>query len=684
MTTNLMHQALAALLSALIAFPAPLWAQAAGGVSVEALEVSDDKVVIKLSEEAQYKSFMTANPPRLVVEIVGAEYQAGAKSFAGKGKMLKGVRGAQFKAKPDPVSRVVLDLAATTTYSVNLEGTNLVVTLAAAKDSGPAPASTTTQAEGAPKAPASPSPAPPAAPAAKPVVKPKVAAPAAATASKPQDAGSFSTQNDPELGAMAVTKDVAKTDIPSSAMIPLEPKTTSATTFKLRPHDIMARLPRDPISLEFDGTDIRDVLKLMAAKANVNIIYGQDVGGTLSLHLTDVPFNEAFRSILMMAGLTTIQIGDNILRVLTPAAMAKAQANQATTLATKVIPLSYAKATDLVTAINQVRQGEGRQGNAMADAKTNSLIVTESVEGITQTERIVTQLDQRPQQVLIEAKLIEVGLNNSLHYGIQWDYTQVDQGRLNGQLGTNTIGTMAGAGASATNVPLIANTLGGGIRPYDTNAVGNPSGVDGQGVGANGRGTGVGLPASQIFGAMTLGRITNNYFINATLTAAAAQGKVKVLSDPKIATVNNVPANINVTTQIPYVTSNVASTGVQTQTVTYAITGIQLSVTPTINADGRITLAINPTVSQPSATAAASVTTGAPAIDARSANTTVVVKDGETIVIGGLISDSVSNQIAKIPILGDIPILGWLFKKKSVVRNRAELLIFVTPKVLTD
>lgn len=715
MIKQLLTKSLAATLAALVACPAPLWAQAAGAAktpAVESLVISEDKVVIKLTEEAQYKSFMTANPPRLVVEIVGAEYQAGAKAFAGKGTVLKGVRGGQFKPKPEPVSRIVLDLTQTTTYSAELQGTDLVVVLAPAKDSGSAPAPAVTQAEGAPKAPASPSPeAKPSTPAPAAAPKPKIAAPAAATSEAPtraapvkrpiepaksygsqiaqtaptsdaaREPGSFATENNPDLEAMAKAKAV---EAGEAAPAPRLDGAAKKDHFKLRPHDIMGRLPRDPVTLDFDNTDVRDVIRLLATKANVNIIYGADVTGTLTLHLTDVPFNEAFRSVLMMTGLTTIQIGDSILRILTPAQMTRAQASQAQTLATKVIPLSYAKAAELVTAVNQIRQGEGRMGMALADPKTNSLVVTESVEGLSQTERIITQLDQRPQQVLIEAKLVEVGLNNSLHYGIQWDYTQVDQGRLGGQLGTNTIGTTAGPGASATNIPVIGGTAVNGIRPFDNNATNTSLITGGQGQGHLGRGTGVGLPASQIFGAMTLGRITNNYFINATLTAAAAQGKVKVLSDPKIATINNVPANINVTTQIPYVTSNVASTGVQTQTVSYAVTGIQLAVTPTINADGRITLQINPNVSQPSATAAASAVTGAPAIDSRSANTTVVVKDGETIVIGGLISDSVSNQVAKIPILGDIPILGWLFKKKSVVRNRAELLIFVTPKILVD
>ncbi|MBI4376082.1 MAG: type IV pilus secretin PilQ [Elusimicrobia bacterium] len=434
----------------------------------------------------------------------------------------------------------------------------------------------------------------------------------------------------------------------------------------------MSRLPRDIISVDFENTDIRDVVKFLATKAKVNIIYGADVSGNLTLQLSDVPFNEAFRTILTLMGLSTTQVGENILRILTPSALSKAQTAAAT--ATKVIPLNYAKAADLLAAINAVRLAEGRVGTTVADSKTNSLVITESLEGLAATERLISQLDVRPEQVLIEVKLVEVGLNNSLHYGIQWDHFQFDTGRaFDSKRGYNTIGTtIKGLEPAAGQDFVSLSDLRQNVLQLDI-----PS------LGAGGRGTGVQLPASTVFGALTLGRITNNYILNATLTAAAAEGKVKVLSDPKVATLNNQPANINVTTQFPYVTSNVASTGVQTQTVNYVTTGIQLQVTPTINADGRITLDLSPKVSQPSASATASIT-GAPTVDSREAKTTVLVKDGETIVIGGLINDSASTQIAKVPLLGDIPIIGYLFRKKSVVRTRAELLIFVTPKILRD
>ncbi|MEQ1917929.1 MAG: type IV pilus secretin PilQ, partial [Elusimicrobiota bacterium] len=429
---------------------------------------------------------------------------------------------------------------------------------------------------------------------------------------------------------------------------------------------IMSRLPRDIVTLDFDNTDIRDVIHLLAAKAKINIVFGPDVAGSLTLHLADVPFNEAFRTALSMMKLTTDQVGDNILRVITPAEL-KNQRTTSTAI-TKVYVLNYAKAAEVKATIDSVRTAEGRSGSSTADTKTNTLIVTDSMEGQLSTENLISQMDQRPRQVLIETKIVEINANSGLNYGVQWDYQGVQNGRIGGQQGTSLIGTTANPMAASS--PILA--------PLDRNA--NTV----VGAGASGRGTGVALAADRVFGALTLGRITNNFILNATLTAAASEGKAKILSEPKIATLNNQAANINVTTQIPYVTSNVASTGVQTQTVAYVTTGIKLTVTPSINADGRITLQVNPDVSQPSTTAAGSTQTGAPAVDSRNATTTVLVRDGETIVIGGLITDTLQDTIAKIPLLGDIPILGWLFKKKTKTRVRAELLIFVTTRILPD
>lgn len=729
MTMHTFKKTLAALLAAALivpqgavaAYAADVASPKAAPATFTGVEVGDDQVTLKLSATPQYNSFVTQTPPRLVLELLDTKHSPPTRETKGKGKFLAGVRTSQYQKDPRLVTRVVLDLVKMAVYKVSAVAGGLSVQLVGSDGAEPAPAAATAKPSPAPAAEESddaPSDAavPAAKPAAAPVaaVKPAAAAPApkpAAAAPAPKPVAAAAPAPKPVV-AVPEPPAVAKDEEPAPKPKVARPATAAAAMMRAGLHgkmsgelaagvdkedltatktdmpadlgdgdraeqkiggriyrDVMSRMPRDPVSLDYDNTDIRDVLKLLAAKAKVNIIYGADVGGTLTLHLSNVPFNEAFRTVLSMMQLSTDQVGDNVLRVITPGALTS-QRTSATTI-TKVIPLNYAKAGAVKATIDSVRTAEGRAGSSSVDAPTNSLIVTESLEGMLATENLVAQLDQRPRQVLIEAKLVEVSLNNELDYGIQWDAFGQQSGRAGGQMGTTTIGSTAG---------MLGPTVS---SPFDRNAP-QTSVTTGGGIGATGRGTGVSLPSDKVFGAFTLGRVTNNYLLNATITAAASEGKAKVLSDPKIATLNNQAANINVTTQIPYVTSNVSSTGVQTQTVSFVTTGIQLSVTPSINADGRILLAVNPNVSQPSVTAAANTQTGAPATDSRSASTSVLVRDGETIVIGGLISDNLQDTIAKIPILGDIPILGWLFKKKTKKRVRNELLIFVTTRIMND
>ncbi len=696
MKHDLPKKALAALLAAVLsipggaleAFAAEAAAAPASPATFNGVDVADDFVTIELSTGVLYNSFLTQTPPRLVMELLDVKHEGPTQTMKGKGQFLAGVRTSQFEKSPRLITRVVMDLVKMAGYKVGTTPSGLTVQLVGSvEDDGKQAAA----------------PAPAAAPAAKPVVakraaaaapKPLVAEAAAATlpvpaaapveapapVAKPKikvttDAGQamrragLTGTMSPELAAAAVNSDITKTKV-NVGDDGLDDERNDRRGANRAYRDIMSRLPRDPVTLDFDNTDIRDVIRLLGAKAKLNIVFGPDVGGSLTLHLVDVPFNEAFRTALSMMKLTTDQVGDNILRVITPGELTRMRTTSSAI--SRVFTLNYAKASEVKTTIDAVRTAEGRTGSSTADAKSNQLIITDTLEGLLSAENLIGQLDQRPRQVLIEAKLIEVNANTGLNYGVQWDYLQNDRGRIGGKQGISTIGATNGYTSTTINPLTTAD-----------NTVVNNVGSTG-GVGATARGTGVSLAADRVFGAMTLGRVTNNFILNATLTAAASEGKAKILSEPKIATLNNQPANINVTTQIPYVTSNVASTGVQTQTVSYVTTGIQLTVTPSINADGRITLQVKPDVSQPSVVASGSTQTGAPAIDARTANTTVLVRDGETIVIGGLITDSFQDTISKIPLLGDIPILGWLFKKKTKTRTRAELLIFVTTRILPD
>ncbi|MFA6029923.1 MAG: type IV pilus secretin PilQ [Elusimicrobiota bacterium] len=703
--------------------------QAASAATLDGIEVGPDQVTLHLSEQAKYNTFVTADPPRLVVELLNTEFQSGSKVQKGQGNFLKKVRAGQFQKEPTMISRIVLDLVRLVGYQAGWEGRSLVVRLqsaaadeAAAKAAVPAPVVKAEEGKAVPVVAAKPAAKPaetakPAAkpaeaakpvetakPAAKPVEAPKVAAkpaevpvpvakpaapksieapkataesampvpaavPVKAAAPKVEKAAAKKAPElpkgfSPELGDMAATgvADKVRDGEGEAAESAAASSSGVGGGFDRRTRrDILGSLSNELISLDYEGTDVRDVIKLLASKARINIIYGPDVAGSLTLHLTDVPFSEAFMTILQMQGLVADQAGENILRIMTPTTLQKERTvavNQ-----TRIIRLKYSKAADIKGAIDAVRQAEGRAGKLNSDEATNSLIVTDTLDGIASVERLLSKLDVRPQQVMIEAKLVEVKLTKDLNFGIQWDYAGVDSGKFAGKQGQTTIGTLTNPNDATLAKPLDQNSSAA------------------LGVGAGGRGTGVFLPASKVFGALTVGRITNNYFLSATLTAAASAGKVKVLSDPKIATLNGKKASINITTNIPYATSNVASTGVTSQSVGNIVTGIQLDVTPTINADGRITIQIKPTVSQPSGTTASAVV-GVPAVDTRTADTTVLVQDGETVVIGGLITDSVVNTVAKVPLLGDIPILGWLFKKKIVERSRVELLIFVTPHVM--
>lgn len=707
-------KALSAALAVVLAVPAgviPAFAaDAAPAPAVfQGVEVSDDLVTIKLSTAVLYNSFLTQAPPRLVMELLDTKHEGPTQSAKGKGAFLAGVRSSQFEKSPRLITRVVLDLVKMAGYKVgateagltvqivgSLEGESKAALINAAAPAGAsAPKLPAVKPVVAKRAAAAAVAAPVAAPVAVPVTAPVAAPmpaaahgtaivpplPAIATKAKQRlnitaaqamrRAGLDGTMSQ-ELAATAQGSDITKTKVDPAGEVD-EDRIQRAPGGRIF-RDIMSRLPRDIVTLDFDNTDIRDVIRLLAAKAKLNIVFGPDVAGSLTLHLADVPFNEAFRTALSMMKLTTDQVGDNILRVITPAELTKQRTTS--TAITKVYVLNYAKAAEVKTTIDSVRTAEGRSGSSTADVKTNTLIVTDSLEGQLSTENLIAQMDQRPRQVLIETKIVEINANAGLNYGVQWDYASIDTGKGLGKQGTTSVGSVMGV-----TDPFVNPRQGSGLdrNPVTFGGI-TPTG----GVGASGRGTGVNLAADRVFGALTLGRITNNFILNATLTAAASEGKAKILSEPKIATLNNQAANINVTTQIPYVTSNVASTGVQTQTVSYVTTGIKLTVTPSINADGRITLQVNPDVSQPSATAAGSTQTGAPAVDSRNATTTVLVRDGETIVIGGLITDTLQDTISKIPLLGDIPILGWLFKKRSKSRVRAELLIFVTTRILPD
>ncbi|OGS53568.1 MAG: hypothetical protein A3J79_07295 [Elusimicrobia bacterium RIFOXYB2_FULL_62_6] len=591
----------------------PALIYAAENAVVKSVRVSADSVYVTTDKPVKYKAFSLGGD-KLVLEIEDSRLKT-LQEIPVNGVFIKKVRTGQFKTSPVSVTRVVMELAQKAVYEVTQKGTELSVVFGVKQAARPQPLKDAPAAVPAQSAPVK-------------IIPPDSRVKSAAPAAKP-----------------VLTLKAADVNRESAPVI--APRTAAARPSGLA-RNIMDTLSREPISFDYSDADIREVLSMLGAKAGVNMIYAADVAGTITMNLTKVPFDEAFKTVLSVQGLAAQQVGDNILRIATPATLLSEQSKAF--LQTRVFFLNYSKAADIMVQVNAVAEAEGRKSSSVMDAANNALIVTDSAMGLETTARLIRSLDRVPKQVVIEAKLVEVSLDSSFDMGVNWGYSSLDsKGRY--------------VGMNDSNNSVMVN---GVATPF-------PSRND----------TGVNLTSKNIYGGLRLGRIGSNYILDIAIQAAAKKGKAKVLSDPKVATLNNKEATINITNQLPYDTAEVTTTnGVAATTykTTYVTTGIILKVTPTINSDGRITMKINPSVSQPS-TASGSV---APAVDTRSTDTNVIVRDGETIVIGGLIHDSQSDAVYKVPLFGDIPLIGALFRKKSTSRSRMELLIFVTPKIMED
>ncbi|MCK4533504.1 type IV pilus secretin PilQ, partial [bacterium] len=409
------------------------------------------------------------------------------------------------------------------------------------------------------------------------------------------------------------------------------------------------------VSLDFNEAEIRDVLRVLAVKTGVNIVYGDDVIGTVTIHLDDVPFDDALSMILKIKGFVIQKVSEKIFRVITPELLSQ-ERNKAVTF-TKIFTLNYGTAEDIKTQLAEMK-GSNSQTIIGTDTRTNKLIVTAIPEVLENFERLIKNLDVKPSQVLIEAKIMKVRRSDVGGLGVDWSFTK----------------TLSDVGSDRTDV------MGEAVAPGKSIMEGG-SVVDlsGQPVtSATGAGTGVALPVLG-GGVVTFGSVSDRMAINLALSAMQDKGKSKVLACPKVATLNNEEARILIGQKVPFVTTRVDASGIATQTTEFIDVGTRLVVTPTININKMITLKIKPEKSTVDEWRDAG-----PVISTQEVETTVLIKDGETIVIAGLIDDRDINQNTKVPFLGDIPLLGYLFKKKTWDKERDELLIFLTPRIMYE
>ena len=384
------------------------------------------------------------------------------------------------------------------------------------------------------------------------------------------------------------------------------------------------------MSLDVQGAEIETVLRSLSEFSGKNIVASKEVQGKVTLRLRNVPWRHALDIVLRAEGLGMIESGQTIiisnLDTLRKEEMDKRAAERAQEellpLGTRIIPISYANAQEMSKSVEKTLT---KRGHIEVDARTNSLLVSDIDERLDKAESMIRSLDTRTPQVEIVARLVDVDHTATRSLGINWNLTNLD---------------LFDAGANE-EVHITPDPITG--------------------------------PA----GTVKLGMVKSFGSLDATLTALEVANKANIISNPRITTVNNREASVIVGQQIPLIVQDFAGNAV-TQLTTI---GIKLSVTPHINVGNKITMDVHPEVSDLSSQATVA---GGIIINTTMADTRVMVNDGETAVIGGLIRSNESDNNRGIPVLMDIPLVGHLFRTSTKVRQKRELLIFLTPKIIGD
>jgi type IV pilus assembly protein PilQ len=419
------------------------------------------------------------------------------------------------------------------------------------------------------------------------------------------------------------------------------------------------------IDIELQDAPIKDVLLLFSDIGRVNIIAGPEVDGTITMKLSAVPWDQALDIILRSLTLGMVQEG-NVIRVSTQTALeeerrkAIEEANAAVqlkALETRLIPLSYATVGEMLPKVQSVLSS---RGSVTPDSRTNTLIVMDVAENIALAESLVNQLDSQTPQVLIEARIVEARTNWLRQLGIQWGFDFIASpgtGNPTGLLFPNSIGV---GGGSGSNQSPSRGLILPGAAANPNYAVDLPAPV------STGSGGAIGF---------SFGSLSGNLNTNLRLSAAEEEGEVRIISAPKIVTLDNTEAQIEQGVQIPI--SQVSAQGVNTR---YVNATLGLRVTPHVTNEGSVLLEV-----QVQKNEADFVNTGArgdPTILTKSAQSQLLIIDGDTAVIGGIYTRNTALNYSKVPWFADIPIIGWFFKNKVERDDRSEMLIFLTPRIV--
>ena len=429
------------------------------------------------------------------------------------------------------------------------------------------------------------------------------------------------------------------------------------------------------LTLNFQDIETRAVLQLLADASGQNIVVSDSVTGNVTLRLQNVPWDQALDIVLRTKGLDKRR-QDNVIIVAPQAELAarekaelaaRKDVQELAPLRSEYLQVNYAKAQDMAGLIKtQTNSLLSPRGSVAVDDRTNTLLLQDTADRLADVRRLVATLDIPVRQVLIEARIVIVNNDFERDLGARFGLTNVQKYGNNGLVTTtgNAVGTDQIVGSGLVNrqgggspFPVTLPTGGTATNRYNVN-----------------------LPVTSPAGTIALGILGSNFLVDLELSAAQAETQANIISSPRVITANQKEATIEQGVEIPYQQS--ASSGATTIQFKKAV--LSLKVKPQITPDNRIILDLDVKDDSVGSVVVASGGVNVPSIDTREIATQVLVNDGQTVVLGGILSTTQREDDTKVPYLGDIPILGHLFKNSIHKDNKDELMIFITPKIVRE
>ncbi|MFQ5701424.1 MAG: type IV pilus secretin PilQ, partial [Acidobacteriota bacterium] len=661
------------------------------------LEGPEESPIVTIDGDGalEYESFELTDPYRLVFDFKDVINGVQVREIPVHGPGLEAIRVSQFRSRPDRVTRVVFDLSRPEQYRVESTDDSVIVHFEGGKlpaDLGtnspqapvspePAPVTPADLGTNSPQAPVSPEPAPvtpadlgtnspqaPVSPEPTPVTPADLGTDSPQALVSPKPAPGTPVQEETsatefvpipdvepassslgDLGKNVVLFDQSEPAMQGgSAGAPAVPTTTlPASMFESKTiAGEKRKYHGDKISVSFRDADLREVMFFFADVMKMNVILDPEVTGKVDIRLNQVPWDQAFQVILKNQGLQAME-EDNVIRIARTSRLQEEASqmralqlarDQAVEPVTFMRTLSYVKAQEAMNILRQVQLNtNSTTARIVADVRTNTIIITDIPKNRPTYEGLLDAIDTQTPQVIIEARIVEAFRSFERDIGINWTLA----GHATPALGTQT----------DLQFPHRVDFTA------DVNTA--PAG----------------FPSAGSIGLM-LGNVLDSVTLDVALQAFEADGRVRILSSPKITTQNNQPATLEQGTQIPVVTTTATEVDVQ-----YVPASLRLIVTPQITAEDTVIMKLRVENNQPSST----VSVGdVPGISTESVDTQILVRTGTTAVIGGIYKLQESDNETGIPGLRKIPFFGWLFKNRVIKKDSSELLVFITPKIVKN